>query len=64
MISHRNAHYKNFVITYFRKNKRKNENISRLIQTGRNEQIRTADPFHPKEVRYQAALRPEDVLIL
>ena len=29
------------------------------FSTGRNDQIWTDDPFHPKEVRYQAALRPE-----
>ena len=29
-----------------------------LFFTGRNDQIWTDDPFHPKEVRYQAALRP------
>ena len=30
---------------------------------GRNERIRTTDPFHPKEVRYQAALRPDVCLV-
>ena len=25
----------------------------------RDDRIRTCDPFHPKEVRYRAALRPE-----
>ena len=28
--------------------------------TGRNDEIWTHDPFHPKEVRYQAALRPDN----
>ena len=27
--------------------------------TGRNGEIRTHDPLHPMQVRYQAALRPE-----
>ena len=35
-----------------------------LFLAGRNDQIWTDDPFHPKEVRYQAALRPDDALIL
>jgi hypothetical protein len=26
---------------------------------GRGERIRTSDPLHPMQVRYQAALRPE-----
>ena len=39
----------------------KNEFTTRLFFTGRNDQIWTDDPFHPKEVRYQAALRPDDV---
>ncbi len=26
---------------------------------GRGEKIRTSDPLHPMQVRYQAALRPE-----
>ena len=30
--------------------------------TGRNDEIWTHDPFHPKEVRYQAALRPDNDL--
>ncbi len=29
---------------------------------GRGERIRTSDPLLPKQVRYQAALRPEPVL--
>jgi hypothetical protein len=28
-------------------------------EIGRCERIRTSDPFHPKEVRYQAALRTD-----
>ena len=43
---------------------KKNETKSRLLLTGRNDQIWTDDPFHPKEVRYQAALRPDDVNLL
>ena len=31
---------------------------------GRNDEIWTHDPFHPKEVRYQAALRPDMVIII
>ena len=27
---------------------------------GRGEKIRTSDPLHPMEVRYQAALRPDE----
>ena len=27
---------------------------------GRGERIRTSDPLHPMQVRYQAALRPVD----
>ena len=34
------------------------------LTNGRNDQIWTDDPFHPKEVRYQAALRPDDVMTL
>ena len=30
---------------------------------GRGERIRTSDHFHPKEVRYQAALRPDPLII-
>jgi hypothetical protein len=30
-----------------------------LILLGRGEKIRTSDPLHPMQVRYQAALRPE-----
>ena len=26
---------------------------------GRGEKIRTSDPLHPMQVRYQAALRPD-----
>ena len=29
------------------------------IKNGRGEKIRTSDPLHPMQVRYQAALRPE-----
>jgi hypothetical protein len=27
---------------------------------GRGERIRTSDPLHPMQMRYQAALRPDD----
>jgi hypothetical protein len=29
---------------------------------GRGEMIRTSDPLHPMQVRYQAALRPDEVV--
>lgn len=29
------------------------------MNIGRGERIRTSDPLHPMQVRYQAALRPE-----
>jgi hypothetical protein len=29
---------------------------------GRGERIRTSDPLLPKQVRYQAALRPDNVM--
>ncbi len=31
-----------------------------LLFFGRGERIRTSDPLHPMQVRYQAALRPVD----
>lgn len=31
---------------------------SRYLFNGRNEGIRTPDPYHPKVVHYQAVLRP------
>ena len=31
-----------------------------LIFVGRGEKIRTSDPLHPMQVRYQAALRPDE----
>ncbi len=30
------------------------------MNTGRGERIRTSDPLHPMQVRYQAALRPDE----
>ena len=33
--------------------------ISFFYLFGRGERIRTSDPLHPMQVRYQAALRPE-----
>ena len=32
---------------------------SSLEFDGRGEKIRTSDPLHPMQVRYQAALRPD-----
>ena len=32
--------------------------------SGRDEKIRTSDPLHPMQVRYQAALRPDEVTII
>ena len=37
--------------------------ISYMNANGRNDGIWTHDPFHPKEVRYHAALRPERLSI-
>ena len=34
-----------------------------FIDFGRNGGIRTHDPLHPMQVRYQAALRPENIII-
>jgi hypothetical protein len=34
-----------------------------LYNHGRGGQIRTADPLRPRQVRYQAALRPDSVLL-
>ena len=31
---------------------------------GRGEKIRTSDPLHPMQVRYQAALRPDRTVII
>ena len=36
--------------------------LSREIIIGRSGEIRTHDPLHPMQVRYQAALRPENYL--
>ncbi len=30
-----------------------------IFRNGRGEKIRTSDPLHPMQVRYQAALRPD-----
>ncbi len=32
--------------------------------SGRGEKIRTSDPLHPMQVRYQAALRPDKLTII
>ncbi len=34
------------------------------MNTGRGEKIRTSDPLHPMQVRYQAALRPDEPRII
>ncbi len=34
------------------------------VNFGRDGVIRTHDPLHPMQVRYQAALRPEPLLLL
>src|SRR6266568_3799287 len=46
------------------KNKRADE-ISPCLPSnyGRGEKIRTSDPLLPKQVRYQAALRPDQIFI-
>ncbi len=36
------------------------EHMTGWTESGRGERIRTSDHFTPSEVRYQAALRPED----
>lgn len=36
----------------------------RLYFFGRGEKIRTSDPLHPMQVRYQAALRPDELQII
>jgi hypothetical protein len=35
-----------------------------LLYFGRGEKIRTSDPLHPMQVRYQAALRPDEPRII
>ncbi len=40
------------------------ENHYRLVYFGRGEKIRTSDPLHPMQVRYQAALRPDMLRII
>ena len=37
--------------------------ICNPLDTGRDGGIRTHDPLHPMQVRYQAALRPESRLV-
>ena len=34
-----------------------------FYKNGRNGEIWTRDPYHPKVVRYQAALRPDRIII-
>ena|GEM_PF-685224 len=36
--------------------------VSTRLDIGRGEMIRTSDPLHPMQVRYQAALRPDRTL--
>jgi hypothetical protein len=41
--------------------------LSQLLDfdfNGRGERIRTSDPLHPMQVRYQAALRPDEPRII
>ena len=55
------------IITYPKKmNNTKFNNLNNIIWAGynRGERIRTSDPRFPKPMRYQAALRPEVILIL
>ena len=35
--------------------------VWQVLKNGRAGEIRTPDPLHPMQVRYQAALRPEPV---
>ena len=35
-----------------------------LVSIGRDGVIRTLDPLHPMQVRYQAALRPDELAII
>ncbi len=37
---------------------------ARSLKSGRGEKIRTSDPLYPKQVRYQAAPRPDRVRFL
>ena len=46
-----------------RKKGQRNDSVS-LVFFGRGEKIRTSDPLHPMQVRYQAALRPEQTSII
>ena len=43
---------------------RKQKRAKRPVMTGRGGGIRTHDPLLPKQMRYQAALRPEEARIL
>jgi hypothetical protein len=38
--------------------------LTTLNPNGRGEKIRTSDPLHPMQVRYQAALRPDRTAII
>ena len=40
--------------------KKENEPFPTRFLSGRGDWIRTSDPLTPSQVRYQAALRPED----
>ena len=45
--------------------KANHEWLAFLIESnGRGEKIRTSDPLHPMQVRYQAALRPDELRII
>jgi hypothetical protein len=37
--------------------------IMSFLRIGRSGEIRTHDPLHPMQVRYQAALRPESITL-
>src|SRR6185312_16645468 len=48
----------NFYFTFPPKQVRKSGGNIRKLLIGRGERIRTSDPLRPRQVRYQAALRP------
>ena len=50
--------------SYLEKTKTKESNDSFFFAFGRNGEIWTRDPYHPKVVRYQAALRPDRFIII
>ena len=42
--------------------KKKNLSFDKFFLNGRDDTIRTCDPFVPSEVRYQAALHPDNTV--